>query len=55
MGVFYVLILLMVDRFNQYEDNVKANYSSTHSTTVNVENLKKRINQERKKNKAKKD
>jgi len=53
MGVFYVLILLMVDRFNQHEDNIKANYSSTHSTTVNVENLKKRINQERKKNKAK--
>ena len=50
---FCVLILLMVDRFSQHNHIVKTEPSRTSSTSVNVEDLKKRLDQERKKDKTK--
>ena len=47
--VLCVLILLMVDRFSQNTEG----YSGKSSTTVNVDELKKRLDIERKKDKTK--
>ena len=43
----------MVDRFSQHNYTPNGNYSRTSSTTVNVEELKKKLNKERKKDKTK--
>lgn len=51
-----VLILLMVDRFSQHSYTSNIEHSRTSSatvTTVNVEELKRRLEKERKKDKTK--
>ena len=50
-----VLILLMVDRFSQYNytSDVKHSRTSSATVTVNVEELKRRLDKERKKDKTK--
>ena len=49
-----VLILLMVDRFSQYNNHTSdVKHSRTSSVTVNVEELKRRLDKERKQDKTK--
>ena len=48
-----VLILLMVDRFGQYNYTSDIKHSRISSGTVNVEELKRRLDKERKKDKTK--
>ena len=43
----------MVDRFSQNNYTPSGSYSRTSSTTVNVEELKRRLDQKRKKDKTK--
>ena len=50
---FCVLILLMVDRFNQQGYIVNTERTRRSSTSVNVDDLKKRLDKERKKDKTK--
>ena len=50
---FCVLILLMVDRFSQQNYIVNTERTRRSSTSVNVEDLKKRLDKERKKDKTK--
>ena len=51
--ILCVLILLMVDRFSQHNYTPSGSYSRTSSTAVNVEELKRRLDKERKKDKTK--
>ena len=50
-----VLILLMVDRFSQhsYTSGIEHSRTSSATVTVNVEELKRRLDKERKKDKTK--
>ena len=43
----------MVDRFSQYNHTSDVKHSRTSSVTVNVEELKRRLDKERKKDKTK--
>ena len=52
--ILCVLILLMVDRFNQHDYTPNGKYNRASSTAVNVEELKRRLDKERKKDKTKK-
>ncbi len=55
MDVFVLCVLIppMVDRFGQHNHIVNTEKKRTFSTGVNVEELKKRLEEERKKGKTK--